>query len=134
MDGDIDDILKELEPQTTDIVPIEDALPVEVIPKTEDDLINIALDKNENLEEQLNDVVDIFMEGLERGTDRSHSSKEQLIEALKTKLEINKMLIEMAKIKNKKAGDKIGVMISTVSPTQSGINITNIKSAMDEEE
>lgn len=136
MEDDINDILKELETENKDIVEVPQNTPPAVVEtKTEDELINIALEKNENLEGQLNAAVDVFMDGLTRGTDRSHSSKEQLIEALKTKLEINKTLLEMAKIKNKKnTGDKIGVMIQTVSPTQSGINIANIKNSLDEEQ
>lgn len=151
MDDDIDDIINELDPLENTSDEINDIIneivvnentqieekeetPLVVVEKTDDELMNITIDKNDKLEKQLDTVVDLFLDGLARGTDHSHSSKEQLLEALKTKLELNKTFIEMAKLKNKKnTGGQVGIMINTIPQAQSGISIENIRNAMDEE-
>jgi hypothetical protein len=98
--------------------------------KTENELIDLTLKKNDKIEEQADKIIDLFFDGLERGTDRTHSSKEQMLEALKVKLEINKTIVEMAKIK-KKGNASVGVLINTVPQQQTGINLDNIRKAME---
>jgi hypothetical protein len=132
--SDIDDILNEIkEEESKDVVTTEASSPPEIIPtKNEDELIDLTLKKNEVLEGQADKIVDLFFDGLERGTDRTHSSKEQMLEALKIKLEINKSIIEMAKLKKKTAGAGVGIIINQIPTVQTGIDLENIKKAVEE--
>lgn len=135
--SDIDEILAEVEASQENkeitVLPEENKEIAEIPQRTEDELLDISIKKNDTLEAQLDNVFNMFYTDLARGTDRSQASKEQMMEALKTKLEINKLVVEMAKIKMKKVpeGNKLGVIINTVP--NSGINMDNIKNSLEGE-
>lgn len=135
---EIEDILNEIDlnnPQEV-VVPInlmEDSKTKEVsIPsvKTEDDLIELTLGKNEKVEQQADDAFQMFFDLISRNLDHSEASKNNMLEALKVKVELNKLVVEMAKIKKKNTDPKLGIMINTMSPMQAGINLEKIKEAL----
>jgi hypothetical protein len=93
---------------------------------TDDTLINMTLKKNDEVEDMANRAFDLFYQGLSRNTDHTSSSKEQMLEALKVRVELNKTMVELAKLK-KKQESSIGVLINAVSPSQAGIDMRKIQ-------
>jgi len=128
----IDDIIAEvassMEQTTTSVVVKEEkhSAIVEEEIHTDDTLISLALRKNDELEDMANKAFDMFYGNLSRNTDHTSSSKEQMLEALKVRVELNKTIVELAKLK-KKQDSSIGVLINTVSPTQAGIDMRKIQ-------
>lgn len=134
MSEEIDDILRQIEDNPSqEAIIITDTEVVTIparVPKTEDDLVDLTLEKNKSIEEQADAAFQVFFDPIARGTDHSQASKEQMLEALKVKVELTKNLVELAKLKKKSIDPKVGIQINTVSPLQAGIDIEKIKEAM----
>lgn len=129
-DLSIEELLKEVSPNEIEIKK-EKITDLNTVPvKTEDDLIELTIEKNKKIEEQADAAFQMFFDPIARETDRSQASKEMMVEALKVKVELNKLLVEMAKIKKKSIDPKVGIQINTVSPLQAGIDLAKIKEAM----
>lgn len=123
----IDKLIEEVAAKLPEVIKEkEETLPVTTEPKTDDELINITLQKNDEVENLANKAFELFFQELQRGTDRSSASKEQMLEALKVRVELNKTIVELAKLK-KKQENKVGVLINTMSPTQAGIDMRKIQ-------
>lgn len=131
---EIDDILSSLEEEKPDkeisILEKKKEIAITTI-RSEDDLIDLSIKKSDNLEIQADKVFEMFYDTIAKGTDRSSASKEQMLEALKIKLEINKSIIEAAKVKKKEtASNKLGIMINTMKGEQAGIDIDSIMNSI----
>lgn len=132
METDIQSLLDEINApeENNEVVVAEENKLAIVEAHTDDSLIDLTLKKNETLEAQADAAFQLFFDPLARGTDHAAESKIQMLEALKVKVELNKMLVEMAKIKKKSVDPKVGIQINTVSPLQAGIDLAKIKEAM----
>jgi phosphatidate phosphatase PAH1 len=129
----IDDLINEVSQQLEN--QIAQSSQTEITKKTdiidEDALVDIALTKNDEIEKMANDAFKLFYKNLSNQTDHSSSSKEQMLEALKVRVELNKTLVEMAKVKKKQQAG-VGVLINTVPQSQVGIDLDKLRNTYEE--
>lgn len=126
-EDDIDFLIQEVTENLPEKVEEKETEPIEVPDvKTEDELIDLTIQKNLEVESKADLAFNMFFDNLSRNLDHTSSSKEQMLEALKVRVELNKTLVELAKLK-KKRDAATGVFINTVSPGEAGINIRKIQ-------
>ena len=81
-----------------------------------------------------NEIYDLFYTPIALGKDRSDVSKQSLLDSQRLKIEAMNALTNymnakarLASSKNQPAGSKTGIIISTMSGKEAGINIANLE-------
>lgn len=95
---------------------------------TDEEIIDNVLEMTKEDRKQAGDVFDMFYDKLLSGRDYSPSTKEFIVKALEVKVNASRNLIDLLRIKNKKA-DTFGnnVIYNTTSSFREGINLERIK-------